>query len=95
MAVLTGISPRELLALDAPMYDAMVDAVNERWSVSDELAAQSVEMQHATYTAVLAGAGAKNLPKPFRVPRPGEEVHDPDKPVAIGGHAFAAMSKGK
>ena len=90
MSVLTGIAPQSILDLDPAMYDAMVEAVGERWSVQDELMATQVELSHATYTAVLATGGVKRLPDVLRVPRPGDEVKD-EKPRQISASEFLML----
>ena len=92
MSVLTGIPPQYLLDLDPLLWEEMVEAMNERWSVSDEMGAQTVEMVHGLYSTTLAVAGVKDLPDPYRVPRPGDpgeaEAARP-RPVSFGEFAAA------
>jgi hypothetical protein len=76
LSVLTGIAPQELLALDAEMYGAMVDAARERWTQELELQAVGVELAHAHLLAFLRVHTKKHtrLPDPLRVERPGQPV---------------------
>lgn len=91
---MTNLSPSEILDLDAPSYDALLVAVNERWTQNEELMAQMVEMTHAIYVSGLAQSGVKKLPDPYRVQRPWEEAPEPVKPKAMTFSQFA-LSHGK
>lgn len=73
VAVATGISPRELLALDADAFDELVLALERKWTRELELAATTLEVAHAHFLAFLrvhSKRGAR-LPDPLRVDRPG------------------------
>jgi hypothetical protein len=79
MSVAFGLSPREVerVADEAPgVLAAMRDEYARRWTTTDELLAGIYEVTHALYVATLAAGGVKqrDLPKPVRVPRPGDEV---------------------
>lgn len=78
------------------MFDATVDAVAERaraeidarqWTQQDELLALNAEMTHAVYRAVIGSGGGKP-PKPFRLPRPGQQ--DRNAPKVMSHHALLA-----
>lgn len=78
MSVAFGLSPREVerVADETPeLLAAMRDSYGKRWTTETELLAGIYEVCHATYVATLAAAGVKRheLPKPVRVPRPGED----------------------
>ena len=67
MSVQTGITPDELLAMDARMFDALVTAAEERWPLELELQAQALEVASAHLIAFLrvnAKQGTK-LPDPL------------------------------
>jgi IS30 family transposase len=90
VAVATGISPRELLELDADMFDALAGAVDERWSPELELAALQTELAHAqllSYLRVHSKRGT-TLPKPLRIPRPHERAAG-ERPLTIREFAAA------
>lgn len=72
VSVATGISPRELLALDASMFDEVLQAVERRWSPELELSASLLEVVHAhflNFVRVHSKKGA-TIPKPLQVTRP-------------------------
>lgn len=75
MSVETGIDPRTLLELDAETFDAIVRAVDRRWTPERELLASLLEVEHSAllaYARVHSRKGAR-LPKPISVPRPGDD----------------------
>jgi hypothetical protein len=84
MALSTGISPRELMALDGEMFDALVRAQEEHWPMAHELAASLLEVAHLHLLAFLRVNSKKGarLPEPITWPRPGQ---DKDKPAADPG----------
>ena len=102
VSVLTGIAPSELLAMDEGLFDALIDAVDKRWTRENELLATLVEVEHAhllAYLRVHSKSGAR-LPEPFRVERPGADVVEEETrelaPVVsiaelatIGGHGVS------
>jgi hypothetical protein len=55
-----------------PPESAYRRATGQFWSDELELAAAQVETLHALALIVLRVAGAKHVPKPLRVPRPGD-----------------------
>jgi hypothetical protein len=89
VSVATGIGPTELLALDAPMFEALVDEVDERWSTELELAATTLEVAHAHFLAYVRthSKSSARIPDPLRVERPKRDEHSkpaPAKPVSAG-----------
>lgn len=71
MSVATGIGPAELVELDGAMFDALVEAIDTRWSPELELAAELVELESALVVAYLQAHSTKRLTlKPIVVPRP-------------------------
>lgn len=76
MSIATSIAPRELLALDGDMYDAMRDELPGRWTNSEELLAQMVELLHAQLVAfvqVHRKRGSGRVAPPLVVPRPTDD----------------------
>ena len=78
MSVQTGISPRELLQLDGELFEELVAAVDERWSLELELAASTLEVAHAHFLAYVRAHAQKNvrLPDPLVVERPKRDDSD-------------------
>jgi hypothetical protein len=71
MSVQTGIAPQALLALDAPMFAAMVEAADERWPLELELQAQLVELASAQLVAFVQAHSERRVQmEPLTVPRP-------------------------
>lgn len=70
------MSLRRLLVLlrHLPPEGAVGHALTGGWLLHDELQALTVEVDHAILRATLAAGGVKKgrLPKPLRIPRPGE-----------------------
>jgi hypothetical protein len=92
VAVGTGISPRELLALDGDMFDAVLVAYAEHWPPERELLASALEVQHAQLIAFVrahAKRGAR-LPEPLRVERP-ERITEREEPTALSVGALAEL----
>jgi hypothetical protein len=85
VSVQTGIGPRELLELDAEMFEAIAEAANRHWPIQLELAATSLEVQHAHLLAYLATHTKRGtpLPEPLHVRRPEEDVHERPAPVSV------------
>lgn len=81
MSVATGISPRELLALDADTFAEIEDVAASRWNVTDLLTVIA-EVVHAHYRAYLSAHGVKSsqLPPPLEVPRPDRPDRKADAP---------------
>jgi len=74
---MTGCAPAELMAGGRDYFDALVQRADNRMSLgyeSTELLATLVEVTFASYRALLALAGVKNLPEQIKVPRPGTQV---------------------
>ena len=70
-------SPHAAAALpdsEPELYDALVEAARTKWTTTDELLAGIYELTHANYRVLLGIGGVKqrDIPKPLRVPRPGE-----------------------
>jgi hypothetical protein len=61
-----------------------------RWSRQDELLAQVVDMLNALYVLTARAHGAKNVGKPHRVPRPGD---DEAKQRVMSPREFAMMAR--
>jgi hypothetical protein len=73
MALAAGIAPAEAAALDARSFRALEQAVGDRWTARDELAALTVELLHALLCVQLARGGVKRVIPPLRVPRPADK----------------------
>lgn len=78
MCVATGSGYVDVLALDAPTFDALELVAardRDRWTVERELQASTLEVLSAHAVAYLAAHGVKQskLPPPIRVPRPGDD----------------------
>jgi hypothetical protein len=74
---MTGCAPAELLGGGQLYFDALVERASERARVgydTTELLAGLVEISYASYRALLAMGGVKNLPQPIHVERPGERT---------------------
>jgi hypothetical protein len=70
LSAATGIGPAELVDLDGPMYGALVRAVDERWPLEVELAAEQVELSSAL-VSLFARAWLRGPKIPVHtVPRP-------------------------
>jgi hypothetical protein len=93
VSVETGISPRELLALDAEMFDAVLEARSERWTTEHELAASALEVAHAHMLLFLRVHSKKNarLPEPLVVERPGQRDEEA-KPTPMSVVELARLS---
>lgn len=79
MVVALGLSPRELDAIadsEPELYESLVRAIRDKWSTTDELLANLVELTQANMRVLLSLGGVKerDIPKPLRVPRPGDPV---------------------
>lgn len=75
--MLTGVSPSELLDMEATMFEALSEAAVSdatRWGQDTELLASLLELLHAHYLLTARANGAKQTGKPMRVPRPGDEA---------------------
>lgn len=98
MAVaLPGTNPAELLELDGRTFDELELAVAERWTPELELLAINAELTHALYAAFVAANSKKGaqVPKPLRIPRPGDAAAEQDGPRRMSAGEFArAMSGG-
>jgi hypothetical protein len=73
VSVETGISPAELAELDGAMFDAVVKALDERWTPELELAAELVELESALLSAYVRAhtpPKRKSLVEPIQVERP-------------------------
>ena len=71
MSVATGIGPAELVELDGLMFDALVEAVDERWSPELELAATLVELESTHLLAYVQAHSRKRVTaSPIEWPRP-------------------------
>lgn len=95
MSVATGIPPGELVELDGRMFDAVVEAVDERWSPELELAAELVELESALLVAYLQAHSRKRLTlEPITVPRPtlARELEEPPAPARVGVLELAALA---
>ena len=95
MAIATGISPRELDAIaddDPELLYEMAIAVRDRWTPELELLAGLYEMNHAQYRVLLSLAGAKksDIPKPAKIPRPGDDSGQTKKKVASSPLEFVS-----
>lgn len=95
MAVALGISPRELDAIadsEPELFYELAVAVREKWTVETELLAGIYEMTHANYRTLLSLAGAKksDIPKPVKIPRPGDESRPTKKKIASSPVEFAS-----
>ena len=79
--------------LDDPfLMDALEEAAlqhHTRWTRQDELNASILEMLHSLYLLTARANGAKNVGKPLRVPRPGDETAD----AQISAGDFARMAR--
>ena len=73
---MAGVAPGSLLDVETPVLAEYGKAVGEwqtRWSNDTELLASILEMLHTLVRVNLAAGGAKALPQPLEVPRPGRE----------------------
>jgi hypothetical protein len=74
---MTGLGPAELKAGGRAYFDALLDRATERnqlgWT-SETMLANLLEVSFASYRVLLALMGAKNIPQPLSVPRPGLPV---------------------
>jgi hypothetical protein len=93
VSVATGIGPTELLALDGPMFEALVDEVDERWSTELELAATTLEVAHAHFLAYVRthSKSSARLPDPLRVDRPKREPSTPAPPARVSVNELAQL----
>lgn len=90
--MLTGVPPSEFLD-DPFLMDALEEAAIQhqtRWTRQDELNASILEMLHSLYLLTARANGAKNVGKPIRIPRPGDEKAD--APISAGEFARMARS---
>lgn len=74
---MTGRTPAELLGGGQLFFDSLVERVGERTRLgyeSTELLAGILEVSWASYRALLALSGAKSIPQPIHVERPGERA---------------------
>jgi hypothetical protein len=73
----TGCAPAELLAGGRTYFDALVAELSEErqngWDVNEQLATL-IEISWAQYRALLALAGAKQIPAQIKLPRPGDAI---------------------
>lgn len=98
VSVATGIGPAELVELDGRMYDALVRAVDERWSPELELAATLVELESTHLLAYIQAHSRKRVTaSPIEWPRPewtrGEpELAEPVAPTRVGIAELAALA---
>ena len=81
-----------MLADDALYAAAIKEVEHAEWTGLHELMATQVEITHALLRVVLGGLGAKgsDVPKPLRVPRPGDKNQEPVKLTGLQ----AAMALG-
>lgn len=98
MSVALGLSPFEVerVADEAPeVLDALRVAVLERWTTDTELLAGIYEMTHtnARLLAALGGTKPEDLPKPVRVPRPGDAKAGPTPKTATGAELAGWMKR--
>jgi hypothetical protein len=74
--MITGLAPTELLGGGRNYFDALLAEAQERrrigWEVP-EMLATLIEVQFASYRALLALGGAKTVPDPLKIPRPWQE----------------------
>jgi hypothetical protein len=72
----TGLAPAELLGGGRDYFDALLTEVQERrrlgWD-TPEMLASLVEISFASYRALLALAGAKQIPDQLNVERPWQQ----------------------
>jgi hypothetical protein len=98
-AVASGLSPREIEAVagsDPDLFAAYVEAIGEKWTTTEELLAGILELTHANYRVLLSIAGVKrgDIPKPYTVPRPGDERRGTKKKAATSSE-FAGWIKAR
>lgn len=79
---MTGCAPAELLGGGRDYFDALCERARARrqigWDIH-ELLAELLEVSFASYRALLALTGSKDLPAPLAVRRPGEEQRKPER----------------
>lgn len=94
---MTGIQPAALLA-DQHLYAAAVEqAEHAEWSMLHELLALNVEVADRAIRQAMANAGMKqgDIPKPFKIRRPGAAVEDDPEVIVMRPHEFAShMARG-
>jgi hypothetical protein len=98
MAVQTGIVPQAIAELDAPMFDALVDACGEHWPVELELAALQLETTHALFRAFVYAHSPKSKPniEPLTVKRPQAALDELPPPTPVVSVAeFVALTTPK
>jgi hypothetical protein len=94
---MTGCGPAELLAGGRAYFDALCDKAAERRRIGwdqHEMLASLAEISFAQYRTLLALSGAKEIPDPLRIRRPGEverkreriSWRDLKRIVSRGGH---------
>ncbi len=74
------------LVAHLPQHSALAQVMGWWWTNELELQAMIAELGHANVVATLSAAGAKNLPKPLRLPRPspdGEVEPEPESKLTV------------
>lgn len=96
LAALLPCSPVDLLDLDLPLFNELVQQVQAReaeWTRRDEMAAVQVDMLHVIYRTLVQVNSAKKVHVPeFRFPRPWDGGTVDEAPVSHG--AMAALMAG-
>jgi hypothetical protein len=95
VSVQTGIAPQDILALDAPMFAALVTAADERWPVELELQAQALEVASAHLLAFLRVhvKPGTQLPDPFSADalRPQRDEPEPERGARVSLGELTAL----
>lgn len=89
---MTGIQPAALLE-DEQLYAAAVEqAEKAEWSTLHELLALNAEVADRGIRQAMANAGVKSsaIPKPLRIPRPGEAAAQSDA-IVMRPHELARL----
>lgn len=100
MAIALGLTPSELDAIadsEPELYEALIAGVRDKWTATEELLAGIYEVAHMNYRALLAlgGVKEKELPKPVRVPRPGEAAKPKKKARTVSGPELVQYVRGR
>jgi hypothetical protein len=99
VSVATGIAPSELVELDGLMFDALVEAVAERWGPELELAALQVELESSLLIAYAQAHSRKRItatptvwPRPAWVREGREPELEPAAAARVGIAELAALA---
>jgi hypothetical protein len=92
MSVALGLPPSEVERVGEENPDllaAMKQALDDRWTTETEPPAGLYELAHNTNRPLPAPGGAKDIPDPVKVPRPGRH-QTPERRTVATSAEFAA-----